>query len=62
MMRIKQLLAASILIAAPVVSAAAADSRVVDAVRNGNRAALQALIKQHVDVNIPEDDGTTALQ
>jgi uncharacterized protein len=32
-----------------------------DAVRDGDRAAAIALLKQHADVNAPEPDGTTAL-
>jgi uncharacterized protein len=32
-----------------------------DAVRDGDRAAALALLKQHADVNAPEPDGTTAL-
>jgi uncharacterized protein len=34
---------------------------VADAVRDGDRAAAIALLKQHADVNAPEPDGTTAL-
>jgi ankyrin repeat protein len=33
----------------------------VDAVRNGNREAVRALLKQRADVNLPEPDGMTAL-
>jgi len=41
----------------------AADSRppIVDAARRGDRAALQALVEKHADVNATEADGTTAL-
>ncbi len=39
----------------------AADSRVVDAVKNHDKDAVRALLKEHVDVNAPEADGTTAL-
>jgi uncharacterized protein len=35
--------------------------RVVDAVKQGNLAAVRALISQHADVNVPEADGMTAL-
>lgn len=42
-------------------SAVAQTGRVVDAVRVGNREAVRTLIKQRVDVNVPEADGTTAL-
>ncbi len=38
-----------------------ADTRLVDAVKAGDRAAAAALLKQKVDVNAPEADGTTAL-
>jgi ankyrin repeat protein len=40
---------------------AATDARLVEAVKNGNREAVQALLNAHVDVNRPEVDGTTAL-
>ena len=36
-------------------------SSLPDAVRDGDRAAAIALLKQHADVNAPEPDGTTAL-
>jgi ankyrin repeat protein len=39
----------------------AADTRLLDAVRSGNKSAIQALIQQRVDVNATEPDGTTAL-
>jgi ankyrin repeat protein len=38
-----------------------ADLRLVDAVKRGDEAAVAALVKQHVDLNAPEADGTTAL-
>jgi ankyrin repeat protein len=41
--------------------ASGSDSRVADAVRDGNRAALRSLIAQKADVNAPQVDGTTAL-
>src|SRR5689334_12104313 len=41
--------------------AAAADARLADAVKMQDRAAIRALVGQHVDVNAPEPDGTTAL-
>jgi uncharacterized protein len=41
--------------------AAAAETRVVDAVKNHDKDALRALLKEHADVNAPEPDGTTAL-
>src|ERR1700733_12792896 len=36
-------------------------SSLADAVKDGDRAAALALLKQHTDVNAPEADGTTAL-
>ena len=36
-------------------------TRLVDAVKAGNKAAAIALIQQKIDVNAPEPDGTTAL-
>jgi ankyrin repeat protein len=41
--------------------AAWADGTLVEAARSGDEAAATALLKQHVDVNVPESDGTTAL-
>jgi uncharacterized protein len=40
---------------------AAADLRLVDAVKNGNRSIVQTLLQQRVNVNAAEPDGTTAL-
>jgi ankyrin repeat protein len=37
------------------------DTRLVDAVKAGNKAAANTMIEQHADVNTPELDGTTAL-
>jgi ankyrin repeat protein len=39
----------------------AADTRLLEAVKAGDRAAAAVLLRQRVDVNIPETDGTTAL-
>lgn len=39
----------------------AADVPLIDAVRNGNNAALEKLLQQRADVNAAEPDGTTAL-
>jgi ankyrin repeat protein len=50
-----------ILLAAVAAVAATADLRLVDAARNQDHAALRALLKQKVDVNAPDVDGTTAL-
>lgn len=52
------LLAASL---AAAVFAAGGDTRLIDAVKTGDKAAVSSLLKQHVDVNTPEADGTTAL-
>jgi len=41
--------------------AMASDTEVVEAVKQGDSAALQRLIKARADVNAPEADGTTAL-
>jgi uncharacterized protein len=40
----------------------AADSRLVEAVKAGDKTAALTLLKQKADVNAPEPDGTTALQ
>ena len=39
----------------------AADFRLIEAVKSGNSATLQALLQQRIDVNAAEPDGTTAL-
>ena len=44
------------------VQAIAADSRLVEAVKAGDKTAALTLLKQKADVNAPEPDGTTALQ
>ena len=49
------------LLASSVSLAAAADLRLVDAVKSRNAEAVQALLKQRVDVNAPQGDGATAL-
>jgi uncharacterized protein len=41
--------------------AAAGDLRLIEAVKNGNKAAVLDLLKQHADVNAPQGDGATAL-
>jgi ankyrin repeat protein len=41
--------------------AASGVTSVIDAVKNGDREALRALLKQHANVNAAEADGTTAL-
>jgi ankyrin repeat protein len=40
---------------------AASDTRVVDAVKAGDQAAVASLLQSKADVNVPEADGTTAL-
>jgi uncharacterized protein len=54
-------LAAVIVAATLVQSVAWAEGTLVDAAKSGDDAAATALLKQHVDVNVPESDGTTAL-
>ena len=38
------------------------DTRLAEAAKSGDKAAVIALLEKHVDVNAPEIDGTTALQ
>jgi ankyrin repeat protein len=38
-----------------------AEARLATAVKSGDKAAIQALLQQRIDVNAPEADGTTAL-
>ncbi len=56
-------LRSSVLALLPLVSFAApvSDTRLVDAVKAGDEAAVLSLLDQHVNVNAPEPDGTTAL-
>jgi ankyrin repeat protein len=42
-------------------TAAAADLRVIDAAKRQDRAAVRTLLQQHVDVNVAQPDGATAL-
>src|SRR5579864_8878958 len=54
------------LLAAPLFSiaglaAAVSDLPLVEAVRQGNSGLVRSLLDQHIDVNAPETDGTTAL-
>src|SRR4029077_17454903 len=37
------------------------DVSLIDAVKDGNREAVRSLLKRHADVNVREEDGTTAL-
>src|SRR5687768_4659239 len=49
-------------VAAPVVTPASSkDSPLVEAVRRGDKQAVQALLKRKADVNAPAPDGATAL-
>jgi uncharacterized protein len=60
----RKLLCVSMLVAvwtAPGFAAASLDAQLLDAVRSGDRAAALKLIEQHVNVNTPSADGTTAL-
>src|SRR5580765_5193717 len=41
--------------------AASPSARLVDAVKNTDKASARSLLEQHADVNVPETDGTTAL-
>ena len=41
--------------------AAVGDRRLVEAVKNGDNAMIRSLLEQHVDVNVPQADGATAL-
>ena len=59
-MKRNTVLAAAIL-AFSAVSAGAADLRLVNAAKSGDRAAVTSLLQQKLDVNAPEADGTTAL-
>jgi len=68
-MRIRHTVAAAAVLLVPaiylVVSNAvlnAADSQVADAAMKGDKAAVQTLIKQKADVNLPQADGATAIQ
>jgi ankyrin repeat protein len=42
-------------------SAASTDSRLADAAKKSDRAAIRSLLQSHIDVNAPQIDGTTAL-
>jgi ankyrin repeat protein len=49
------------LILSAVGTGASGDQRLVEAVKRQDRAAIQSLLEQHVDVNAPAGDGATAL-
>ncbi len=59
-MRIPALGLVVVLVSASV-AAAGSDTRIVDAVKSGDTAAVRSLVKEHADVNSPQADGTTAL-
>lgn len=54
-------IATAALLALLSVAASAADLRLADAVKRGDRKAVVALLKQHADVNVKLPDGATAL-
>jgi len=43
------------------IGTAGAAQRLIDAVKSADTAAVRALLDRHVDVNAPQEDGTTAL-
>lgn len=57
----RSLLSSSIVVLLLANPGASDDRRVLDAVKSKNKQALQALLKQRVDVNAPQGDGATAL-
>src|SRR5688572_23095822 len=50
-----------LLLSAASQAVAGTEARIVDAAKRGDRSAVRALLKERVDVNVPEPDGTTAL-
>jgi uncharacterized protein len=54
-------LLALLLVAGLFAFAESSDTRLADAVQNGDRAAVRSLLAKKVDVNAPQGDGTTAL-
>ncbi len=64
-MRIRNAVAACAVLLVPAIYLTvlnAANSPVADAAMKGDKAAVQALIKQKADVNLPQADGATAIQ
>ena len=61
-MRIERLLQCSLaaLLSVACYAATSGNTALVDAVKNQDAESVRALLKQHVDVNAPEADGTTA--
>jgi ankyrin repeat protein len=51
----------AVVIAAGTLAAAGGDTRVADAVRNRDNTNVRALLKQRLDVNVPDAEGMTAL-
>src|SRR4051812_23364073 len=51
----------AVLLSVAGLSAAERDLRLVQAVKNKDKAAVRALLSQHVDVNTPRGDGSTPL-
>ena len=54
-------LSAAAVILAGLLPAAAADTRLIDAVKSGDAKAVRALLAQHAPLNAAEPDGSTAL-
>ncbi len=64
-MRIRHAVAAAAVVLVPAIYLTvlnAANSPVADAAMKGDKAAVQTLIKQKADVNLPQADGATAIQ
>ena len=59
--RVARMAVVALVALSSVAAAGAADVRLVDAVKAGDRAAVAAMLRQRIDVNAPEPDGTTAL-
>ncbi len=60
-MRAKAIAAIGVLLVSQALVFAAADARLINAIRAKDVAAVRALLKQRVDVNAPQGDGATAL-
>ena len=60
-MRAAGFIVLALLAGATVATAATVDLRLIEAVKAGDKAAATALLRQRVNVNVPEADGTTAL-
>jgi len=55
-------LACALIFLASALTAAETDTRLIDAVKSGNREAVNVLLKNRALINTPEPDGTTPLQ